>query len=319
MLRFKFSAEILFIHHFLCEDLHKQYIQIPEHQESWEKTNPCETWLYSKLTDVPWPKGYLFSRDLCHVSRCSEHVRFTGASIEAKVISTAGVFREYFVTGLYSDILGRHDTCKGGIGDGKRSPSGWQEADLVVLQAKAHIPISRFVLQKDSRDSGYYSLYSRACWGPIKDPSLWCFNLWLFSGENTPLLWTRWCLLHAGSSHAVLWVPTCGFNYSARQGDVLERKERRKQGWPSLFGVKRREYIECSFGWNYNHYLSLYYKSGTLLGKTHLYRCMTPAVMFLKQLAMPFFFSPPPLLQIIKIPRTRPYVIKCLSSIFTAV
>lgn len=99
MLRFKFTAEILFIHHFLCEDLHKQYIQIPEHQESWEKTNPCETWLYSKLTDVPWPKGYLFSRDLCHVSRCSEHVRFTGASIEAKVISAAGVFREYFVTG----------------------------------------------------------------------------------------------------------------------------------------------------------------------------------------------------------------------------
>lgn len=76
------------------------------------------------------------------------------------------------------------------------------------LQARARAPISRFVLQKDSRDSGYYSLCSRLRWGPIKDLSLWCFNPWLFGEKKkTPLLWTRWCLLHAGSSQAVLRVP----------------------------------------------------------------------------------------------------------------
>lgn len=75
------------------------------------------------------------------------------------------------------------------------------------LQAQARIPISRFVLQKDSENSGYYSLCSRPRWGPIKDLGLWCFNPWLFGRKKTPLLWTRWCLLHAGSSQAVLLVP----------------------------------------------------------------------------------------------------------------
>ena len=100
---------------------------------------------------------------------------------------------------------------KGGAGDGKRSPWEWRVADPVAYKLELVFPISRFVSQKDSKDSGYYSLCARPRWGPIKDPSLWCFNPWLFGErgeeEKTPLLWTRWCLLHAGCSQAVLRVP----------------------------------------------------------------------------------------------------------------
>lgn len=64
----------------------------------------------------------MFSHDFCHVSRSSEHVRFSEACTGAKVISAAGVFGEYSLTGLQADILGGHDTRKGGIGDGERSP-----------------------------------------------------------------------------------------------------------------------------------------------------------------------------------------------------
>lgn len=64
----------------------------------------------------------MFSYDFCHVSRCSEHVRFSKACTEAKVISTAGVFGDPSLTGLQADVLGEHDIRKGGIGDGKRSP-----------------------------------------------------------------------------------------------------------------------------------------------------------------------------------------------------
>ena len=86
-----------------------------------------------------------------HVSRSSEHVRFSEACTGVKVISAAGVLGEYSLTGLQADILGGHDTG---------------EAVQVRLHLLAHklrlaCPISRFVLQKDSEDRGYYSLCSR--------------------------------------------------------------------------------------------------------------------------------------------------------------
>ena len=97
------------------------------------------------------------------------------------------------------------------------------------LQAQARIPISRFVLQKDSKDSGYYSLCSRPRWGPIKDPSLWCFNPWLFGGikKNTPPL-NQMVPVARWEQPGSVTGPTCGFNYSAWRGDAVERKERGK-------------------------------------------------------------------------------------------
>lgn len=94
------------------------------------------------------------------------------------------------------------------------------------LQARARAPISRFVLQKDSRDSGYYSLCSRLRWGPIKDLSLWCFNPWLFGEKkkNTPPL-NQMVPVACWEQPGSVTGPTCGFNYSVWRGDALERKE----------------------------------------------------------------------------------------------
>ena len=90
----------------------------------------------------------MFSHDFSHVSRCSEHVRFSGACTEAKVISTAGVFGDYFLTGLQADILCGHDTRKGSIGDNKRFLRGWQKADPVAYKLKLAFPFHALCCRK---------------------------------------------------------------------------------------------------------------------------------------------------------------------------
>lgn len=113
----------------------------------------------------------------------------------------------------------------------------WQKVPVGVagswpggLHAQAHIPISRFALQKDSKDSGYYSLCSQARWGPIKDPSLWCFNPCLFGGgggENAPPV-NQMVPVACWEQPGSVTGPTCGFNYSAWRGEAVEWKGRGK-------------------------------------------------------------------------------------------
>lgn len=204
------------------------------------------------------------------------------------------------------------------------------------LQAQDRIPISRFVLQKDSRDSGYYSLCSRPRWGPIKDPSLWCFNPWLFREEKKPLLWTRWCLLHAGSSQAVLRVPPVVLITEHDEGMQWSGRREESRGDPRCsVGMEGwKEDSVCSPVWITNHGQFLSYFLFSLschnilkmsrfvkqLGCTlHNYLCMTPAVVFSKHPMMPLFSIFPSVSQIIYIPHTRPYIFPCLSSPLTGV
>lgn len=167
--------------------LTKKLSRLLHHEAKTEKyTNTPEISSYLKLCDVLWPTQRMFSHDFSHVSRCCEHVRFSRACTEAKVISTVGVFGEFSLTGLQTDILGEHGISEGGIHRWRqRVPAGMAGSWPGGLQAQAHIPISRFVLQRDSRDSGYYSFCSRPRWGPIKDLSLWCFNPWLFERPSS--------------------------------------------------------------------------------------------------------------------------------------
>lgn len=188
-------------------------------------TNTLEISSYSKLCDVLWPTQSMFSHDFCHVSRCSEHVRFSRACTEAQVISTVGVFGEYSLIGLQADILGGHNTRKGSIRRCRRKvPVGMAGSWPGGLQTQAHIPISRFVLQKDSRHSD--NIPSALDPAEVRS-KIWGFDVLTLGCLNAlPLhqMVPVACWEQPGSVTG----PTCGFNYSAWRGDAVERKERGK-------------------------------------------------------------------------------------------
>lgn len=125
------------------------------------------------------------SHDFSHVSRCSEHVRFTEARTEAKIISTAGVCGEYSLNRFTGKTFKENAIPeKGG--------SRWQQQVLSMmavswpgwltsLSSRSHFMLC--VAETFERKWILFPLL-RPRWGPIKDPRLWCFNSWLFAGEK---------------------------------------------------------------------------------------------------------------------------------------
>lgn len=116
---------------------------------SWKVETDMNSLEIFSHCDVLWPApGFLMTSAMsqCVVSMFSE------ASNKAYIISSAGVIWESSPTAsagkhLRADV----DWCNRPlVGAAGGSPGGWQ--------ARAHVPISRFVLRKDLRDSRYYSL-----------------------------------------------------------------------------------------------------------------------------------------------------------------